>query len=86
MKKGKLAKVTRAKTRWFIMISSVALNGEPVDKPGPTQNDIPDTFKMNTIYYFAYDQRGDKSNFIDRIPVEEINEVQMMDIDKSEFL
>lgn len=67
------------------MIASVPINGEPVEKPGPTQNDIPDTFQLDTIYYFKYNERGDKSNFIDKIPAEEIDSIELMDLDKNQF-
>ena len=35
-KKGKLAEVTRAKRRWFIMIASVPINGDEGQFVGPT--------------------------------------------------
>ena len=35
-KKGKLAEVTRAKRRWFIMIASVPINGDEGQYVGPT--------------------------------------------------
>lgn len=79
MKKGKNTTLTRSKKRWFIMISSVCISGQPTDKQGPTQADIPDTFQLDTIYYFAYDDRGDKSNFIGRIPVEQLQNVELID-------
>ncbi|CAD8178630.1 unnamed protein product [Paramecium pentaurelia] len=79
MKKGKNTTFTRAKKRWFIMMSSVCITGQETDKVGPTQADIPDTFQLDTIYYFAYDDRGDKSNFIARIPVSEIENIEQID-------
>jgi hypothetical protein len=64
MKKGKLAKLTVAKKRWFFMISSVIINGTKEDGNRINQADIPSVFRLDSMYYFAYDSKGDKSNFI----------------------
>lgn len=55
MKKGKHAKLTVAKKRWFFMISSVVINGDKVDGERINQSDVPSVFKLDAIYYFKYD-------------------------------
>lgn len=51
-KKGKMAKLTKAKKRFFIVISSVSLLNDDANLIGPTAQDLPDTFKLNYLYYF----------------------------------
>ncbi|KAM3137016.1 hypothetical protein pb186bvf_010929 [Paramecium bursaria] len=86
LKKGKLQKITSAKKRWVLLIGSVPLTGEQSKLKGPEQQDIPDTFSLDTLYYFAYDQKGDKSNYKGKVPVDDITDVEMMDTQKSKFM
>ena len=55
MKKGKVAKLSVAKKRWFFMISSVTINGDKDGVEKINQSDIPSVFKLDSIYYFAYE-------------------------------
>jgi hypothetical protein len=48
MKKGKLAKLTVAKKRWFFLISSIPLNkNENPLLQGPQQSDLPSVFSLD---------------------------------------
>lgn len=86
LKKGKMAKLTKAKKRWFILISSVSLLGDDSNIQGPTSSDIPDAFKLNYLYYFAYESRGDQSSYLGKINAEEIEEFELMNVDKNNSL
>lgn len=86
MKKGKLAKLTVAKKRWFFMVSSVIINGEKDENSRINQADIPSVFKLDNIYYFAYDSVDDKSNFIDKIVIDDCEKPEIMSLDKNQFI
>jgi hypothetical protein len=64
MKKGANSKVTVAKKRWFILFGSAPLNGEQDDGDRIQSSDLAGIFKLDHIYYFKYDSKGDTSSFI----------------------
>lgn len=41
---------------------------------------------MNTIYYFKYNERGDKSNYIDKIPADDITNLELMNLNTNDFV
>lgn len=55
LKKGKISHLTVAKRRWFFLISSVPVNGEKEGTEKVSQSDLPSIFRLDTIYYFAYE-------------------------------
>ncbi|CAD8088562.1 unnamed protein product [Paramecium primaurelia] len=82
-KKGKIASLTKAKRRWFIIISSISLLGDDAQIQGPSQSDLPDPFKLDHIYYFAYDFRNDQSSFKGELKANQIEDYGLMNVDRN---
>ncbi|CAD8093295.1 unnamed protein product [Paramecium sonneborni] len=82
-KKGKIASLTKAKRRWFIIISSISLLGDDANIQGPHQSDIPDPFKLDHLYYFAYDYRNDQSSFKGELQANQITDFELMNVDRN---
>ncbi|CAD8162978.1 unnamed protein product [Paramecium octaurelia] len=82
-KKGKIASLTKAKRRWFIIISSVSLLGDDANIQGPVQSDIPYPFKLDHLYYFAYEFRNDQSSSKGELKANQIEDFELLNVDRN---
>lgn len=79
-KKGNLAKLTLSKHRWFFLMSSVPVSGESDE---PNTMEVPAFLKMDTIFFFTYDSKGDATNFVGKIVIDDCDKPELMSADKN---